>query len=415
MNQVERPLEPSLERLARAVEKWVAGGDPGGLSRWLARELDQDGVPIRLSPGDWPDALELLARARSSGGWPPGCGEAIDAMVTSALRFSRPDGRVVLSGGEAWGWSSSGWRDWYRGTAIGRVLGWWSGNKGRNEGVIPPPLPTWSADRRALAILRPNWLPEGDLLAVDHVAAARVCRLELVGGGRTWLAGNWEAGAIGGAGPSTSTRPRLLRRIHTSAADLVEWSHRDGPARVTRSVLLLRGRAMAVIAVMVDGGGASMKIETPADLTTALIRGTRALGLASRPRRGSAQAIPMALPCRDYETDRGTVRGREGSIELTATAGGRRNWLPLLVSWDAERNRKPPEWRILTISEKSKRIGADRAFAVRMSWGPEETFVIYRSLGPPARRTFLGHQTSASFLFAAFNQDGDLTPILSVD
>ncbi len=414
MNQVERPVEPCLERLARAVGKWVDGGDPGDLSRWLARELDQDGVPIRLAVEDWPRVLELLSRTRSLSGWPPGSGEAIEAMVTTGLRFSRPDGRVVLGGGE-WGWSSSGWRDWYRGTPIGRVLGWWAGGKGRNEGAVPPPLPTWSADRRALAILRPNWLPDGDLLAVDHREAARGCRLELVGGGRTWLAGEWKARSIGGAGPSASTRPRLLRRIHTAAADLVEWSHREGPARVSRSVLLLRGRAMAVIAVMVEGGGASMTLETPADLATALIRGTRALGLASRPRRGSAQVIPMALPCRDYETERGTVRGRENLIEMTATAGSRRNWLPLLISWDAERNRKPPDWRILTVSEQSKRVGVDRAFAVRVSWGRTETFVIYRSLGPPARRAFLGHQTTASFLFAAFNEDGDLTPILSVD
>jgi hypothetical protein len=41
--------------------------------------------------------------------------------------------------------------------------------------------------------------------------------------------------------------------------------------------------------------------------------------------------------------------------------------------------------------------------------------VIYRSLGPHARRAFLGHQTAAQFLIADFDEDGNLKPILTVE
>ena len=50
-----------------------------------------------------------------------------------------------------------------------------------------------------------------------------------------------------------------------------------------------------------------------------------------------------------------------------------------------------------------------------MSWGRDETYVVYRSLGPPARRAFLGHQTAARFLIGEFDTDGDLKPILTVE
>ena len=53
--------------------------------------------------------------------------------------------------------------------------------------------------------------------------------------------------------------------------------------------------------------------------------------------------------------------------------------------------------------------------AARVSWGREETYIIYRSLGPPAPCVFLGYQTSARFLIGQFTTDGDFKPIFTVD
>ena len=136
------------------------------------------------------------------------------------------------------------------------------------------------------------------------------------------------------------------------------------------------------------------------------MEGSRAWLLAEPKRRGSAQVLPIGLPCLPYATDRGRfqVEGRE--LALTQAAEGRRCWLPLLVSWDPTRNRKAVNWRILTVSERSRAVSSDRAFAARVSWGRDETYVVYRSLGPPAPRAFLGYQTRARFLFGQFTTDG---------
>jgi len=55
------------------------------------------------------------------------------------------------------------------------------------------------------------------------------------------------------------------------------------------------------------------------------------------------------------------------------------------------------------------------AFAVRVSWGRDDTLVIYRSLGPSAPRSFLGYQTKARFLLGRFTNEGNVEPLLSVD
>ena len=127
------------------------------------------------------------------------------------------------------------------------------------------------------------------------------------------------------------------------------------------------------------------------------------------------RVLPVGLPRLPYETERGsfTEEGRE--IVLRQRQEGRRCWLPLLASWDPVRNRKGVQWRVLTVSEKSKPCAPETAFAVRVSWGRDDTLVIYRSLGRPAIRSFLGHQTSARFLVGLFDKAGDVKPILKVD
>ena len=116
-----------------------------------------------------------------------------------------------------------------------------------------------------------------------------------------------------------------------------------------------------------------------------------------------------------YATDRGKFQTEGDALVLNQTAMGRRSWLPLLVSWDSLRNRRDVNWRILTVSERSQIVSPDRAFAVRVSWGRHETYVIYRSLGPPAIRAFLGHQTRARFLIGLFTPEATVEPILEVN
>lgn len=423
--------DPTRDRLAAAVTRWLEDGSAGPLARWLARELGADGAPRRVPVGEWPGLLEELARSRAgSGSWPAGCEDAIDGLVLAGLRFSRPDGILAFSGegaGSLARWPAGDWAKWYRGTGIGRVLAGWSGRTRARPGDEAPPLPAWSAADRVLAILRANWRPDGDFLAIDHREPCGPCRVELYGGGRTWLGPKWggidlEVGGRAGVS-ATRTRVRPSQWLTGPTADLLEWTVREGDARVTRSAVLLRDRRMALISALAERpattaawpASPALSLMIPRDLAAGPVRESRALALSPPGRRGAAQVLPIALPCRPYPTERGSLRADGGSLTLRISPSGRRCWLPLLVSWDTARHRSPPTWRVLTVSERARAVGPDRAVAVRVSWGRDETYVLYRSLGPPARRAFLGHQTAARFLVARFDSDGDVEPILTVE
>ncbi|MFO0891423.1 MAG: hypothetical protein U0790_20045 [Isosphaeraceae bacterium] len=124
-----------------------------------------------------------------------------------------------------------------------------------------------------------------------------------------------------------------------------------------------------------------------------------------------------SVSCPAYDTEpRVLALGSDGrSLRLTTAPRGRRCWIPLLVSWDGRRHRKRLSWRQLTVSEDGRVCPPDVASAVRVSWGRDDTYVIYRSLGPPAHRAFLGHQTDARFLIGRFNLEGDVEPLVSLD
>jgi hypothetical protein len=114
-------------------------------------------------------------------------------------------------------------------------------------------------------------------------------------------------------------------------------------------------------------------------------------------------------------TERGAFIVEDNTLRVKHAPIGRKCWIPIMVSWNAERHRKEVQWRILSVSEKSRNVTADRAMAVRVSWGRDETYIVYRSLAKPAPRAFLGHQTKARFLLASFRRDGSVKPIFSVD
>jgi hypothetical protein len=368
---------------------------------------------------EWHECLKILAEPKRRGrGWPEGCDALITGLVLAALRFARPDGSPATHFAEPGreitsAWRSNEWADWHRGTGIARVLrGWFS--PGKREGAAPP-LPAWASADRVLALLRADWLPTGDFLAVDHRDARSPCRFELFGAGRPWLGPQWSAEDVALTSP-----PKPRTWITGSAADLAEWSYRAGEARVTRSALLVRGRRLALVSVLIEsrsppGPGFPLRLSLAPAIAAQPREDCRALVLTGTPRHGSAHVLPIGLPCLAYPTDRGRFQLEGRELVLNQAPGGCRCWLPLLISWDPVRHRKTLRWRALTVSERSRVVRPDRAFAVRVRWGRDETYVIYRSLGPPAPRAFLGHQTRARFLFGQFTTDGTVKPILSVE
>jgi hypothetical protein len=258
------------------------------------------------------------------------------------------------------------------------------------------------------------------MLIVDHSERRLATRFEVFGCGCSWLGPEWRLALL----DESTSQPKPRVWISNSAADLLEWSYRSGGLRLTRTAVLLRGRRLALLGEQIEGnaistGPVEARFSLPPGIGAEPIPDSRGLTLRGPKRASSAQLLPVSLPALPYETERGQFRILDDSkglvVSLKVTGQGRRCWLPMLVSWDAQRHRKRLRWRVLTISQNAKICPPDVAFAVRVSWGRDETYVIYRSLTRPALRAFLGYQTRVRFLIGQFTNEGTVEPLVSVE
>lgn len=412
----------SLKALARALENWLREGRHEPLERWLSRELDGEGAPLRLGPCLWSDCLgRLLDARRERRRWPSSIDRRILALGRCLLRFSRPDGTRAadFSLQDELAARRSVFAELARAyprSGEARVVGWWLSLPDGPH--VPPPLPAFSSTRRVLAVLRPGWRQADDLLTIDQSRTEASSRFELFGAGRSWLGPDWSV--LDGA---RLTRPPSPGEwISSSIADFVQWSFRLGDYRVTRSVLLLRGQKTALLSDQIDGRSAlpatvSTLYGLPPNVVAEPMANCRGMLLRRSETKAAASALPLALPALPYATDRGQfgVAAAGGSLQYSVTPRGRRCWVPLLVTWDPKRRRKRISWRVLTVAENARICRPDQAFAARVSWGRDDTVVIYRSLGPQARRSFLGHQTRAKFLLGKFTSEGLVEPLVTID
>jgi hypothetical protein len=416
-----------------ALESWIRQGTVAPLNRWLERALDRDGVPRYLPAAAWTKLLAMLDQARRArpDDWPERLDARIEGLLLATLRFTRAGGAAVFTHPKTRSALEApdvfrSWAQQLVEPGLETVLDWWfprTGAASRRAGVrAAPPLPAWSSAGGTLAILRANWSGQGDFLAIDQRTRGATAQFELTGLGHVWLGPTWTAehepalqeGSA--AAPAAPARPRVW--LSNSQADLAEWSFRCGRIRVIRTAVLLRGRRIALLADQVEapaGTGAAWKIAIPAGVQAAPLSGGPVWVLAERHGSPSARVVPLGLSPLAGVTERGTL-AREGTdLILRQPCPGRRCWLPLLASWDPLRNRQTIRWRVLTVAEKSRACLPETAFAARVSWGKDETLLVYRSLARPACRSVLGYQTSARFLVAFFGRDGNVTPIVKVD
>ncbi len=390
-----------LDHFHRSVEQWVCRQNEQPLTRWLARELDSRGSLSRLPIPDWHVCLEALREARRrSPCWPGHWEESVARLVIATLRFSRPDGSPAgdFNGSASFAPPETTLRRWLdavEGTETARYLRDWQASRQRDVNFTPE-APAWDASRRVLSVLRDQVGGNGDFVAVDHRDPGPSCRFELFGSGRSWLGPSW---TIEGE-PGATTPPKPGPRISVSGAEMAEWSYRLGRARVTQTILLLGGRRLALLSALFESRSAlapslNVRLSCPQSIKAGHLAACRGFRLSGPKRRESAQVLPIGLPCLPYETERGAFLAQDDVLLLGQAPEGRRCWLPLLVSWDAARNRRRASWRILTVSRAAARPYVPTGPSpCAVSWGAHETYVVYRSLDPPAPRAFLGYRTT---------------------
>ncbi|MDG3004112.1 hypothetical protein [Paludisphaera mucosa] len=397
-----------------AIAAWENQGEAAPLEGWTAQELESSGAPTRLPLAAWWPALDRLATARRARpGWPQPLDDRLTDFVRMLLRFTRPDGRPSALGAAPAGFRTpaSSWSKIASAFPAGdvhRVLSWWFPR--RDFEPVPPPLPAWSSPDRALGVLRADWTPRGDFLTFDQREDGGGTRFELYGAGVPWLGPNWAApGPPGSPTPTSAAEPTAWAT--NSSADVAEWTFRAGDLQVTRLALMLRGRRLAILADQVEGARSAETLETrlavPEGLAVATIPDAEALLLRTGGPGKSAQVIPIGL-------GRLTFDAESRRLVLPQVPVEGRAWLPLVVSWDHARHRKPLQWRRLTVAEQGQACPPEAAWAARVSWGRAETFVVYRSLGPATRRSFLGCSTTARFLVGRFTPEGDVDVIVTL-
>jgi hypothetical protein len=415
-----------LDALESALQSWTRHGNEQPLTRWLERQLDPRGMPINLPIPDWRGCVNrLLHVCPDSRAWPLPWREPITRLVQATCRFTRRDGTPVIEVNRPSSPPAHG------STADARTSADATVSNGKPvERIMEQILATCPKDQAGVAqirrrslphileALRPGWPPEDDFLAIHHRAGSSATRFELYGAGRCSLGPTWTT--VPCETITSATAPRLQCWIEDSSGALAEWSYRAGEATITQSALILAKRSLALLSTLIEFPGPrevvpGMTVSIPPQSTVVPIENCRGVLLRPANNRGSTQVLPIGLPCLPYPTDRGSFLGHSDELVLKHAAVGRRAWLPLVVSWDAKRHRKDVQWRVLTVSEKSRNVTPDRAFAARLSWGRDETYVIYRSFVKPASRAFLGHQTTTRFLIGSFSRDAVVEPILKVD
>jgi hypothetical protein len=422
MNDSDESQSGSSASLVRALAAWLERGRVAPVERWLIRTLDDECVPNELELSHWPACLSALVKARKERpGWPRDLDDRLLGFVRVFLRFSRPTGVIAtvptsVQERRAARRLLSSIAEIHPRSAEGRVIGWWLSRPAAKH--VPPPLPAWSSSRHPLSVLRADWEKQGDMLVVDHRRRENGTQIELLGGGVSWLGPAWRSSVAGGE----TSRPKVETYESSSAADHCEWSLRLGGHRITRTAVLLRGQRLALLGEQVDyrsrpSEPLAMSIDLAPGIMSESIPRSRALKLRASVGKSNTQAIPIALPSLPYETDRGRFEtSAEGSrLTLQVAPRGNKCWLPLVLSWDGRRQRKNLQWRVLTVTEDAKVCGPDVAFAARVSWGRDETLVIYRSLARPGLRAFLGHQTRARFLVGRFTSEGIVEPLVTVE
>ena len=219
---------------------------------------------------------------------------------------------------------------------------------------------------------------------------------------------------------ATTSIPKPPSLMPNSSECLAEWSYRAGYSHITHFALLLRESKLALISALIEqrapiDSPVALRVSLPCVITATPIVDSRAIVLTPPKKPGSAQVLPIGAPFAVLSFRSGSVpdRRRFGSSKaiprrpplLAASLG------VVGLASSSERS----DWRVLSVSEKSRNVTADRAWAARVSWGRDETFVFYRSLAPPAPRAFLGHQTTARFLVGRFTSEGVVEPIWKLE
>lgn len=330
----------------------------------------------------------------------------------------------------------------------------------RREDVADRPLPdpAHHSDRASLTVMRENWPHENPALFVSYgdCGAAkpgneaepfggwsdRTVRIELNLKSQTLWSGEWNL--------SVRMNDRVLKPLisaegrpepWTVNCDILEPEHayleielplEDGWL-VQRHILFAYEEKIVLLAdslvrLVPPKDGETFKIEYESSIP--LAPGIKAesdheawemlLSVNNSPKSKSSttkpfgRVFPLGLPEWKKLESNGEFLAEGRSLRLRMHGEGNGLFAPLVIDLDSLRLKSPYTWRRLTVGENLEVVPAEKAVGFRLQLAKEQ-FLLYRSLTSTANRTVLGHNLISDFLFAGFDPETGVAPIVDIE
>ena len=344
--------------------------------------------------------------------------EPFDWLTRAVLRWARPGGGVMLSTAADSPYFAEMLEHALQLTgdetdrlAMRRLIG----KRVAKDEIDDAPPPAEHSEWSEVACLRTSWQPSAVRLGVAY--HNRTYALEL-GAGKTMV-------LAGPAQPTIEINGECLQQ-DSDWAEVCWESDEDvdylelectltGQWRLQRQLLLARNDQFVFFADAVLGPSRSdiryrltlpvcedVSLESSAENTEAQILGQRKLGYV----------IPLALP--EWKAALDNDRLRDEPLRLEMATNGPAIYAPWFISLQPSLRNKPLTWRQLTVAEDLLIVPRERAVAYRVQVGNRQ-WVVYRSLTPPANRTFLGQNVISDFFVARFGTDCKTETLIDVE
>lgn len=290
-------------------------------------------------------------------------------------------------------------------------------------------MPSSQSDWARFAMLRSDWSPHADSLAISHHQSFP--QLDVAVFGQPLLHGPWGLELqVGETAIEPAAEWSCTCWCSDPDADYLELQMAGpGPFRIERQVLLSRKEHFLLLSDSVRGAQSLLKQQSATSgdqhihLRSRLPLADGVVGQPNQPTRelllkAGKQAVrvfPLALIDDRVQSTPHTCEVVGNELVLHQVAAGHGLYAPLVFDWHPARTRQLALWRTLTVTEAGRVLPRDRAAGHRLQIGKFQ-LLVYRSLSKiAAPRAVLGHHTWQESVIAQVDGRGDVDIIMRVD
>ena len=405
------------------------------LSTGILELLDGEGLPhvsdlpvFRALIASW-TRCDLMADALDSNFLSEKAREQFEWAIRQAIYLTRNDlGQLFAStsGDKSWPICCEGALkmagdevDWYLASQSILKAKQKSKHRDKYEHLESKDLPdpaihsTWSE----FTVMRNHWRKTANQLAIGHEKA--IMATELLQRGTPLLQGDWVTSlTIDGTPVTLDDEWDVTCWYSDDDGDYLELENNLGDhGRLQRQILLGRDDSFLFQAdVILRDQSAKIEYQTSLPL-----RPEVRFQAADKTHEGvltsdTHQALVLPLACPEWRTEPspGCLQQVDATLQYQLEVNARNLYAPLFIDLSRSGSEKAYTWRRLTIAELLEIQSPEVAVGYRIQVGSRQ-WCLYRSLDPPANRTFFGQNLTSEFIFGRFTRDGELREILEIE